>query len=40
MGAKIILTAPTVPYKIVYKDGTEKVITNPDEFPGADQRAI
>lgn len=38
-GAKIILTAPTVPYKIVYKDGTEKVITNPDEFPGADQRA-
>lgn len=38
-GAKIILTAPTVPYKIVYKDGTEKVITNPDDFPGADQRS-
>ena len=32
-GAKIILTAPTVPYKIVYKNGTEKLITNPDEFP-------
>lgn len=38
-GAKIILTAPTVPYKLVFKDGTEKVITNPDDFPGADQRA-
>lgn len=32
-GAQIILTAPTVPYKIFYKNGTEKVITNPDEFP-------
>lgn len=38
-GAKIILTAPTVPYKIVFRDGTEKIITNPDEFPGADLRA-
>lgn len=37
-GAKIILTAPTVPYKIVYKDGTEKIVTNPDEFPGSDLR--
>lgn len=36
-GAKIILTAPTVPYKIVYRDGTEKLITNPDEFPGVDK---
>lgn len=32
-GAKIILTAPTVPYKIVFKNGDEKIITNPDEFP-------
>ncbi|EMG50700.1 GUF1 Translation factor GUF1 [Candida maltosa Xu316] len=32
-GAKIILTAPTVPYKIVYRDGTEKIITNPGDFP-------
>ncbi|CAK9438322.1 uncharacterized protein LODBEIA_P25460 [Lodderomyces beijingensis] len=32
-GAKIILTAPTVPYKIVYKNGEEKIITNPVEFP-------
>lgn len=37
-GAKIILTAPTVPYKIVYKDGTDKIVTNPDEFPGSDMR--
>lgn len=37
-GAKIILTAPTVPYKLVYKDGKELIITNPDEFPGADYR--
>lgn len=37
-GAKIILTAPTVPYKIVYRTGEEKIITNPDEFPGADAR--
>lgn len=32
-GAKIILTAPTVPYKVVYKDGKELTITNPSEFP-------
>lgn len=32
-GAKIILTAPTVPYKIVFRDGSESIITNPDQFP-------
>lgn len=32
-GAKIILTAPTVPYKVVYRNGREKIVTNPDEFP-------
>lgn len=37
-GAKIILTAPTVPYKITYKSGSEKIVTNPDEFPGSDMR--
>ncbi|ODV80697.1 GTP-binding protein lepa [Suhomyces tanzawaensis NRRL Y-17324] len=36
-GAKIILTAPTVPYKIVYRDGSEKIVTNPDGFPAADK---
>ncbi|KAJ8144992.1 hypothetical protein OY671_001930 [Metschnikowia pulcherrima] len=38
-GAKIILTAPTVPYKIKYKDGSEKIVTNPDDFPGSDYRS-
>lgn len=37
-GAKIILTAPTVPYKLIFKDGEESIVTNPDEFPGADFR--
>lgn len=32
-GGNLIITAPTVPYKIVYKDGTEVIITNPDDFP-------
>lgn len=32
-GAKIILTAPTVPYKIIYKNGEERIVTNPDDFP-------
>lgn len=37
-GAKIILTAPTVPYKVVYKLGEEKIITNPDDFPDVDEK--
>lgn len=32
-GLSIIITQPTVPYKLVFKDGTEKMITNPDDFP-------
>lgn len=32
-GASIIITPPTVPFKIIYKDGKEIVITNPAEFP-------
>lgn len=32
-GSSIIITQPTVPYKLVFKDGTEKMITNPDDFP-------
>ncbi len=32
-GASIIITAPTVPYKIIWRDGKETIITNPDEFP-------
>lgn len=32
-GASLILTNPTVPYKVIMGDGTEKIITNPDDFP-------
>lgn len=32
-GASLILTNPTVPYKIINIDGSEKLITNPDDFP-------
>lgn len=32
-GSKLIITQPTVPYLIEFKDGSEKIITNPDEFP-------
>lgn len=32
-GASLILTAPTVPYKVVWKTGEEEIITNPDRFP-------
>lgn len=32
-GASLILTNPTVPYKVILSDDTEKIITNPDDFP-------
>lgn len=35
-GASIIITAPTVPFKIVWKNGEETIISNPDNFPNAD----
>ncbi|KAF8468820.1 translation factor guf1, mitochondrial [Kalaharituber pfeilii] len=35
-GASIIITAPSVPFKILYKDGTEKIVRNPAEFPDGD----
>ena len=38
-GAKIILTAPMVPYKIVRTDGTAQIVTKPDQFPGGDVSA-
>ncbi|CAG9461599.1 unnamed protein product [Pedinophyceae sp. YPF-701] len=34
-GADVLLTPPTVPYRLVYKDGTERVVSNPVEFPCA-----
>jgi len=36
-GANIIITPPSVPFKIVWRDGTEQVITNPNDFPDQDQ---
>ncbi|KKY21635.1 putative gtp-binding protein [Phaeomoniella chlamydospora] len=35
-GASIIITPPTVPFKVVHKDGREEVITNPAHFPTED----
>jgi elongation factor 4 len=35
-GASIIITPPTVPFKIKYRDGKEVVINNPAEFPDDD----
>lgn len=32
-GASIIITPPTVPFKIVWKNGTEEVKSNPSDFP-------
>ncbi|ODQ65261.1 translation factor GUF1, mitochondrial [Nadsonia fulvescens var. elongata DSM 6958] len=37
-GASIIITAPTVPYRILYNDDTEKIISNPDDFPSVENR--
>ncbi|KAI0032285.1 GTP-binding protein lepa [Vararia minispora EC-137] len=31
--ANIIITAPTVPYKVIYRDGGEVLISNPTNFP-------
>jgi elongation factor 4 len=35
-GASIIITPPTVPFKVLYKDGKELIITNPANFPDDD----
>lgn len=32
-GATIIITPPTVPFKVIWKNGKEEVITNPADFP-------
>jgi translation factor GUF1, mitochondrial len=37
-GASIIITPPTVPFKVVYKDGTEDIVENPNLFPDDDVR--
>lgn len=35
-GASIIITPPTVPFKVIYNNGKELVITNPAGFPDND----
>ena len=32
-GASLIITPPTVPFKVLWKEGTESIISNPAEFP-------
>ncbi|KAJ9603851.1 Translation factor guf1 mitochondrial [Cladophialophora chaetospira] len=36
-GTSIIITPPTVPFKVFYKDGKEVIITNPAEFPDGEE---
>ena len=36
-GASIIITPPTVPFKVVWKNGKEDIIKNPAAFPDKDQ---
>jgi len=36
-GASIIITPPTVPFKVLYNDGTEIIIQNPAKFPDKDE---
>jgi elongation factor 4 len=35
-GASIIITPPTVPFKVIWNDGNEVIIQNPAEFPDSD----
>lgn len=35
-GANIIITPPTVPFKVIYGDGSEEIIMNPALFPDMD----
>ncbi|EMC92100.1 hypothetical protein BAUCODRAFT_134026 [Baudoinia panamericana UAMH 10762] len=32
-GASIIITPPSVPFKVIWKDGREEIISNPNDFP-------
>jgi elongation factor 4 len=36
-GANIIITPPSVPFKVIWRDGKETIITNPNEFPDQDK---
>ncbi|KAK0941237.1 Translation factor guf1 mitochondrial [Friedmanniomyces endolithicus] len=32
-GASVIITPPSVPFKVIWKDGKEQIISNPNDFP-------
>ncbi|KAK7899706.1 Translation factor guf1 mitochondrial [Exophiala xenobiotica] len=36
-GTSIIITPPTVPFKVFYKDGGEDIVANPAEFPDSEE---
>jgi elongation factor 4 len=36
-GTSIIITPPTVPFKVLYRSGREEIITNPALFPDSDE---
>ncbi|KAI8096826.1 P-loop containing nucleoside triphosphate hydrolase protein [Halteromyces radiatus] len=38
--ANIIVTQPTVPYKVVFKDKTTRIIRNPSDFPDSEEKAF
>ncbi|KAG2173420.1 hypothetical protein INT44_008772 [Umbelopsis vinacea] len=35
--ANVIVTQPTVPYKVVFRNGDEKIVRNPSDFPSIDE---
>ncbi|KAI9860461.1 MAG: Translation factor guf1 mitochondrial [Trichoglossum hirsutum] len=39
-GACVIITPPTVPFKVIWTDGKETVIRNPTEFPEIDRNFV
>jgi elongation factor 4 len=39
-GANVILTPPTVPFKIIWNDGREEVVSSPHEFPDGDSQRL
>ncbi|ODQ50303.1 GTP-binding protein lepa [Saitoella complicata NRRL Y-17804] len=38
-GSEVIITAPTVPFKVRYQDGSEAIISNPYDFPDLTTRS-
>lgn len=36
-GANIILTPPSVPFKVIWNSGKESIISNPNDFPDGDE---